>query len=264
MRILFWNTYQNDKINTILTEIIMENHINIVILAEYNADIYSLITELRSNNIIMEKYITTGCKRIQIIGNITNVKPELQTDHVSMQIINDEIILCCIHLSSQIYSNSEGVREIEISKIIQDIQSLEIKLKTSNTIVVGDFNSNPFDKALIDARLFHSLPYYDIAKRKVRTIAGQEFQMFYNPMWNFLGDFKQPYGTHYYGGNKTDNIFFHLYDQVIIRPDLRERFVDGSLKIVTETKSRFLLKAKGIPDENISDHLPIIFEIKER
>ena len=102
-----------------------------------------------------------------------------------------------------------------------------------------------------------------MTKRKSRDIAGQEFQMFYNPMWNFLGDFNKPYGTHYYNGNRSDNIFWHIYDQVIIRPVLRKNFLNENLRIITETKCRFLLNSKGVPNKDISDHLPIIFEIEE-
>lgn len=87
--------------------------------------------------------------------------------------------------------------------------------------------------------------------------------MFYNPMWSFLGDDRKPYGTYYYGGSGIDNTYWHIYDQVIIRPALRERFVDNNLKILTETSSRYLLNSKGHPDTEISDHLPIMFEIKE-
>ena len=87
--------------------------------------------------------------------------------------------------------------------------------------------------------------------------------MFYNPMWRFLGDEKTPYGTYYHNNNNTINTYWNIYDQVIIRPQLKKRFVDESLKIITETKSKYLLDAKGHPDKSISDHLPIIFEIQE-
>ena len=36
-----------------------------------------------------------------------------------------------------------------------------------------------------------------------------------------------------------------------------------SLKILTETETRYLLDNNGHPDRSISDHLPIIFEIME-
>lgn len=87
--------------------------------------------------------------------------------------------------------------------------------------------------------------------------------MFYNPMWNFLGDYKQPYGTYYCNTGGTQNIYWNIFDQVLFRPALKERFVKESLKILTETETRYLLDNNGHPDRSISDHLPIIFEIME-
>ena len=87
--------------------------------------------------------------------------------------------------------------------------------------------------------------------------------MFYNPMWNFLGDFNEPYGTYYCSSGDTVNPYWNVYDQVIIRPALRARFVDSNLRIITETTKLSLLDKNRHPDSRISDHLPIIFEIME-
>ena len=87
--------------------------------------------------------------------------------------------------------------------------------------------------------------------------------MFYNPMWNFLGDFKEPYGTYYYSSSDAVNPYWNVYDQVIIRPALRQRFIDESLKILTGTNEISLLDSEKHPDCYISDHLPIMFEIME-
>lgn len=87
--------------------------------------------------------------------------------------------------------------------------------------------------------------------------------MFYNPMWNFLGDFREPYGTYYHSSADTVNPYWNIYDQVIIRPAMRKRFVDDNLKIITETATVSLLDKNKHPDREISDHLPITFEIKE-
>ena len=91
----------------------------------------------------------------------------------------------------------------------------------------------------------------------------ESFKMFYNPMWNLLGDFSFPPGTYYYSGNEVENSFWNVYDQVMIRPCLRGQFVDDELKILCETKKRKLIDANNQPDKSISDHLPIIFEIME-
>lgn len=263
MKVLFWNTHNNPKINTILNDLIVENNISIVVLAEYNADIKNLIDILKDKGLKMQQFVTIGCERIVIIGKTIKVEPGVQTDYLSMQILKDKLLLCCIHLNSQIYADNENQREILIGRIIREIRLMEKKLDTEKTVVVGDFNINPYDKDCIDARYFHGLPIYNETIKRSRTIMGEEFFMFYNPMWNLLGDSKEPYGTYYYSGSKTVNTYWNMYDQVMVRPALRERFIDESLKILTETENTYLTNSKGHPDKNISDHLPIMFEIRE-
>lgn len=132
-------------------------------------------------------------------------------------------------------------------------------------VITGYFasNINPYDNSCVNARYFHGIPIYEDAMRESRNIAGKEFRMFYNPMWNFLGDFKEPYGTYYRSAADTFNPYWHIYDQVIIRPSLRSRFVDGNLKIITGSANVSLLDKNKHPNHSISDHLPITFEIKE-
>lgn len=233
-----------------------------VLLAEYAANADELINKLAARDIDMLQYGSCS-ERIKMFGRIENIQYRMDSDHAVIRIINDKDILCCIHLNSKIYSDHEEIREIHMDQIIKDVQNVERELQSENTIVVGDFNINPYDASLINARHFHGIPIYEEAKRKSRIIAGKEFYMFYNPMWNLLGDAQEPYGTYYYAGNDPINTYWNIYDQVIIRPALRARFVENSLRIIKETKTRFLLDSNGHPDKKISDHLPIVFEIKE-
>jgi len=264
LKYLFWNTHKNENINPILCDLIVEYRISVVVLAEYYADINDLIELLRSCGTSMQQVPTVGCDRIHILGNtMLHIEPNLQTDRSSIQIIDNNIILCCVHLSSQIYSDNTDRREIDIEQIVSDLLDLEQESNTKNTIIVGDFNINPYDKTCISARYFHGVPIYEESKRESRTVSGKEFYMFYNPMWNFLGDFSEPYGTYYHSSGDTVNTYWNVYDQVIIRPILRNRFVDNSLKIITETATKSLLDENKRPNFEISDHLPITFEIKE-
>lgn len=265
MKVLFWNTNNNAGkiINNVISELIVEYKIALVILAEYKANIIELLGNLNKKGIAMRPYPTSGCERITVIGEKMDIEPGSHTDYASFQIVNKRDIYCCVHLPSRIYNNSLGMREIAIDEILQNIQSIEKELGSNNTIVVGDFNSNPFDSECINANSFHGIPVFDDASKEKRTIANNEFKMFYNPMWSFFGDMQKPYGTYYYSGNNINNIFWHIYDQVIIRPSLRNRFVTSSLKILTDTSTQCLLNHLKHPDKNISDHLPLLFEIKE-
>lgn len=264
MRVLFWNTYKNSGINRVLSDLIIENKIDIAILAEYEANLQELFESFSKYRMLMKQYITIGCERLILFGNITSVLPGIQAPHYSIQIINSRYILCSVHLTSQIYTDNERKRNLAIERIVGDIQRLEDELNIDKTIVVGDFNINPFDGGCVDANLFHSLPVYEDVKRKSRKIEGENYRMFYNPMWNFFGDHRKPYGTYYYNGSDVNNLFWNIYDQVIIRPSLRESFIDNELRIITETETKNLLDSKGHPDKAISDHLPLIFEIKEK
>ena len=262
MKYLFWNTQRNKDINETICELIVEHGISFVVLAEYSADVSELLELLAYHDVSMSEYRNCS-ERITILGQVQSIEPRTDTDHAIIRIINKKDILCCVHLNSKIFSGHEEYREILIEQIVNDIRNVEQELGTENTIVVGDFNLNPYDTSFVNARYFHGLPVYADAERKSRTVAGKEYYMFYNPMWNFLGDFKEPYGTYYHGGSDAINTFWNIYDQVIIRPALKDRFVNESLKIITETETKFLLDHNGHPNKKISDHLPIIFEIKE-
>lgn len=263
MKVLFWNTYHNKNINSILCELIHENSISFVILAEYIADIDSLRKLLREKGIYMQQFPTLGCDRITVLGVEMPIVPGTQTDYSSFQIINNRDIYCCVHLPSKIYKSNQSTRNVTIKTIIEDIESTEKELNSDNTIIVGDFNINPFDAGCLDALSFHGIPIYEAAKKEKRTIAGKEFKMFYNPMWRFFGDEKKPFGTYYFSSNDTSTTFWNIYDQVIIRPSLQSRFISSSLQIVTDTQTQCLLNKQGHPDKKISDHLPIVFEIEE-
>lgn len=264
MKYLFWNTHKNMNINPILCELIVENRISVVVLAEYIASADELIDLLKYSGIHMKQFPAVGCERISIFGKIElDMEPQLQTDHTSIQIINEKFIMCCVHLNSQIYTGSDERREIDMDCIVNELLNLENELSTKNTIIVGDFNINPYDRSCINARYFHGIPVYEEAMRGYRVINGKEYHMFYNPMWNFLGDFKEPYGTYYHRSSEVVTTYWNVYDQVIMRPALRDKFVDDSLKIITETMTTSLLDINKHPNNNISDHLPIVFEFKE-
>lgn len=116
------------------------------------------------------------------------------------------------------------------------MENLEKKLNLENTIIVGDFNENPYELGCLGADRFHGIPIYEDTTREFRIIMKERFRMFYNPMWNLLGDFAYPPGTFYYVGNEVDNSFWNVYDQVMIRPCIREKFIDNELKIIFKLK----------------------------
>ena len=132
-----------------------------------------------------------------------------------------------------------------------------------NTIVVGDFNMNPFDDGLASFYGFHSVMDKVVARKESRIVHGEERSFFYNPMWSLMGDGSQgPSGTYYYNSGGSKNFYWNMLDQVILRPDLIPFFPDNELRIISETYSCSLLRDSGVPDARMaSDHLPLLFKI---
>ena len=262
MRFLFWNTHNTKDINSILCGMIVEQKANIVILAEYEDIIEDLIYNLDLKGVRMNVYPSIGCDRLIILGNTKDIRQSRQSKYYSMQIIKNDMLLCGVHLPSQMWAD-ERTQTLAFQSVFRDIELAEEDGGIDKTIVVGDFNQNPYDDGCLGACGFHGIPIADEAQKISRTIFGTKYKMFYNPMWNLLGDFSYPPGTYYYRGSKEKNEFWNIFDQVIVRPQLRSRFVDKELKIITKAQGVSLVTQNQQPNEKISDHLPIVFQLTE-
>ena len=208
MRFLFWNTHNTKDINKILCSMIVEQKSNIVILAEYEDIIEDLLYNLDLNGVRMNVYPSVGCERITILGNTKNVRQSRQSKYYSMQIVDDDLLLCGVHLPSQMWTD-ERTQTLAFQSVVHDIELAEKDGGIDKTIVVGDFNQNPYDDGCLGACGFHGIPIADEAQKISRTIFGTKYKMFYNPMWNLLGDFSYPPGTYYYRGSKEKNEFWN-------------------------------------------------------
>lgn len=93
MKYLFWNTHNNSDINDILCELIVENDISMVCLAEYTAEAEELIKKLSVQNVDMMEY--GSCfEQIKMLGKVKNIQYRTDTDYAIIRIINDKDILC--------------------------------------------------------------------------------------------------------------------------------------------------------------------------
>ena len=184
MRFLFWNTYENTNINSVLCNIVVEQKINVITLAEYKSDLNDLIKRLWLNGVIVQQYITAGCERIIALGTEKSVAPNLQDKYYTIQQIGEEYLLCAAHLPSKCRKDDD-TQELTISRFIRDIEQVEKECNIQKTIIVGDLNQNPYERGCLGASGFHGIPAMDDACKIERTISGAKYKMFYNPMWNF-------------------------------------------------------------------------------
>lgn len=278
MNIGFWNVNSSDNkkdLSDSLVSLTIEKQLDIICIAEIkNATILSFLKKINKTG-TTQKYvhIKSAKDKLTIISRYANTvfedKSSLYASNrwtahkVSIpSIINFNLIT--VHFHSKI-NWSEASLALECVNLSSDIAKIENDTKCSDTILIGDFNMNPFENGLVAANGINALADLNYAsKRKAgRNIDGTKYKFFYNPMWNFFGDFKEPYGTHYCRVPGHVSHEWHIYDQVIFRPSLKQYLNKPFVEVVTKIYTNSLTKNFSRPDKvNYSDHLPIILKLK--
>lgn len=264
MKYLFWNT-QKAKINSILEDLIVDTGSSIVGLAEYTDDINVLLHKLTLKGLRYYHINKIGCERIDIIAKFTPglIEHLNESSYYTIKKIPHEKLgfhlVAFVHLPSKKHEDDTDYL-FYAHDLKKDIQEAEQVSNNSYTVIVGDFNMNPFENGMIAARGLHAMSSRRIAEIGSRRVKGETLSMFYNPMWNMFGDKTEPPGTYYYNRSNQINYYWHMFDQVVIRPTLLEHFEHDSLKIITSVNGISLVKKSGRPQQ--SDHLPIVFAIK--
>ena len=286
MVIAFWNIDKNTEIGDTLIDFVKEKDIDILFLAETEKKTKNDKRNCKNDDILLD-FIIKSKKNLKkeyfIIPNndfrvktISNYPIEYfsKKDYLfkssrwsalNLKIPNIiELNIFPVHFYSKI-NWSENSLALECVNFSRDIQIVEEKTNCTNSILIGDFNMSPFENGIVASNGLNALQdvEYLLENQKGREIDGTFYKYFYNPMWNFLGDNLSPYGTMYHRVSGHISHEWHLYDQILLRPQLRKHFNKKSFNIVTKIKGQSLLKKNNRPDEvNYSDHLPIIVELK--
>jgi exonuclease III len=184
----------------------------------------------------------------------------------------EELLLVVVHLASKMH-RSEDSQAMGLPQLSQIIQHLESKARHERTILVGDFNMNPFETGVVSAEGLNAVMTRELASRGGRTVDALEHPFFYNPMWSHFGDSThelhppgtpnhEPPGTCYYPAKESKWYYWNMFDQVLLRPALFSAFRNHDLRILVSDGTTAFLDARGIPKRTtVSDHLPILFRL---
>lgn len=259
MKIVFWNLYKNENSKHI-RNLLLENDIDIAIFAEYKG---LNLSKLKKDN--PEYHVADnidGCNRLLFVYK-NGIKYTIRQEQYyyaihSFIVNNNHYIIVGLHLPSNMHSKADDRKE-EISYIIDDVKNEEKKQKTSKTLIIGDFNANPFDSELILKNMFNAVLYKEIIrKQEVVTHKRRKYKRFYNPMINYITEVNQHYGTYYYA-NGIDALNWNCYDQVLVRKELIDNLSD--VRFCKSIDKCNLITKNGMPNKRISDHLPLIIEV---
>lgn len=277
VNIAFWNTAQSRKkdpeqkclkrINALISRMIQEYDLDILALCEYPFDASHLLTI----DLVRDRQFDEAKSVVQRIDTRIFYSKKTVSCSPSGRFICDENFHCmnrfqseglefslhCIHLPSKLHAQEDN-RRLIAGMIVNDIREQEQSLD-KRTLIVGDFNSEPYELTMIGIDGFHALPDR-VKSAKGRTLMAKKYDAFYNPMWNLYGDFIKPVGTYYYDNNNVRNQYWYLLDQVIMRSEMTRYFVPESLRIIESALGETLVSKEGRP--NVSDHLPFVFSLR--
>lgn len=263
--ILFWNINKKPLLEDIVL-LCRHHEVDILILAESTISDISVLRALNPG--IDRKYLApfNPSSRLSFYFRYPPESISLVTDEGGIAIrrirppIGADMLLVALHLSSKLYMTEED-QKFQAIRTASVIQEAERRIGHTRTLVIGDFNMNPFEVGVVGADCFHAVMDRRIARKVSRSVQGKEQPFFYNSMWGLMGDLSPgPPGTYYYSSSSYVSYFWNTFDQVLLRPDLLDVFSPEDLVIISEIGEKNLIKNFKISSET-SDHLPIMIKL---
>lgn len=171
---------------------------------------------------------------------------------------SDPLLVVVAHLPSKRNSGA-GSQFGDVLALASAIRDAESREGHDRTVLLGDLNQDPFEPGVVSSYGLHAVGDRRIAELGGRRVRGSDVPFFFNAMWNLYGDGRDgsPPATHRYWGSEPNSLFWHMYDQVLVRPSLLPLL--RQVRIVDQVDGAPLLTDRGIPKP--SDHLPVHAEL---
>lgn len=270
MNVLFWNIGKKKTFSNVIVDVVKEESIDLIAFAEIpnnetsffenelkKADIsYTYLTPIKHTKV--EVYYKSSV--VDIINAYDGKRISVNKVHSNKN--GNEYYLVFCHLKDA-YSTDKSQLQGFARSVVKEILEHEEAVKSKRTLVCGDFNMNPYENAMIECDGFNAMPTEKIAKKGHRKVEGKSYEMFYNPMWGLMGDLNGQLvsGTYYYDPLLPIQQYWHIVDQVIMRPEMVSVFEKKQLKILSKGHTYNLLNRNNNMSNKFSDHLPIKFQL---
>jgi len=268
---LFWNLAKA-QLQESVARLAHSHNVDIVVVVECAvpaAVLVGSLNELVNNGRFFFPAGISNCSRVQIASRFEPPAWHAlrESKYYTLRLLRlparPDLILGGVHLPSRTRHSAES-QFIESTQVADAIRSVEMRQRNDMTILLGDFNMNPFEPGMLSAAGFHAVSSREIARRGRRKVLGTDYPFFYNPMWGHLGDrFPGPAGTYYYSRSEQVTQFWHVFDQFLVRPGLAEHVLHDSTEILEHDGRISLVGGSGRPRRtpNTSDHLPLRFSL---
>jgi hypothetical protein len=264
---LFWNTNRR-PLAGMIARLVEEHGVDVLMLAESGAGAVEVLRRLNEDSSDFHYAPSRVPTAVDVFTRFSGefLKPTFESGRVSIRRMalpaRAELLLALVHLPSKLYWSDDS-QTLECAQLARSIREEEDRAGHSRTLLIGDLNVDPFEPGVVSASGLHGMMTRQLALRKVRTVQQRDYPTFYNPMWGHFGDRTEgPSGSYYYERAEHKVYFWHLFDQVLIRPEVLDFCSNDPVTIITRVGETPLLSESAIPDVSVgSDHLPLLFRL---
>lgn len=183
----------------------------------------------------------------------------------------DRIITCAVECESVTYSiaathlpdkrsDPDGDSRMEyLRDLVVQLRDVENNASCERSIVIGDFNADPFEREMTDPDTLFSTIYKDVIKRcSVRTRNRKQRRVMFNPVLMTLPAGQDCHGSYYFDKIRAP-LYWHFYDQIVVSKQLIDSIAHCAYLHSIGDES---LLEKGRPKKEISDHLPLFVKLE--
>lgn len=284
LRLLSWNIGKRKTalLQRALPDVLRENDVEIAILQEaYGPWVNTALSIGYSEISYPGSGVGSGVRLFLKTGMFTQFSTERLSNkkivlvHLKKNGYPLEFNIAAVHFYSKV-NNTERQQMWKNHPAILKIYDFEKNHSSnSNTILVGDFNHNPYEGNLCDPYLLNCKDSRDLIITFTKNPLSKKrasSNWWYNPMYNLMGDFDYTTGSTrvtgtYFRYSESETPMWNLFDGFILRPTIMDRVDYKNSFIVTKTLTDTFMKPLIVrPDESLihedlSDHLPVFFSL---
>lgn len=271
MNIAFWNVPGATRADHVAS-LVLEHHVDVLVAAEADrldadtvADHLAPLGPFESPGPFRGK----GRKLLVLTRRELGARMVLEEQRqVAFRVTKGGLDLLCVglHLESGLWRRP-GDAEAGLRRAAATIAKLEEEQGLDRTVVIGDFNVDPYFHGMADFESFHAVMDRRIAARGTRTFKGAKRRFFYNPMWSLLGDVDERSAGSYFDRGASSHVapmYWHTFDQALVRPALLRHLPERPVRLVSTLGGRQCVDEDRRPLKAFSDHLPLLLTLDER
>ena len=182
---------------------------------------------------------------------------------LSTVLTHTTVTMFVVHWHSRTIEAQGERRSAAASQLQTRIESIINRFEEPHIVVMGDFNDEPFDKALTEGLL----------GSRDRDIPRKHHTRLYNPFWRMMGErhavedelaghvARGPRGTYYCRSSRSTH--WHTFDQILVS----SAFLDSKRLTLRERQTRIWYEEPLANDSGRIagqfDHLPVLIEAQE-